>query len=97
MIFILIAAGLFIMLLLTLSGAYFIRSILVPVRQLSQSARQIAQGDFAVRIDKAKDDEIGQLVDAINDMAGEPGRRRADEKRLYLLCLPRAAHAPDRH
>ena len=72
-IFILVAAGLFIMLLLTLSGAYFIRSILVPVRQLSQSARQIAQGDFAVRIDKAKDDEIGQLVDAINDMAGELG------------------------
>lgn len=72
-IFILMAAGLFIMLLLTLSGAYFIRSILVPVRQLSQSARQIAQGDFAVRIDKAKDDEIGQLVDAINDMAGELG------------------------
>lgn len=72
-IFALVAAGLFIMLLLTLSGMYFIRSILVPVRQLSQSARQIAQGDFAVRIDKAKDDEIGDLCDAINDMAGELG------------------------
>ena len=72
-ILILVAAGLFIMLLLTLSGAYFIRSIVVPVRQLSQSARQIAQGDFGVRIEKAKDDEIGQLVDAINDMAGELG------------------------
>ncbi len=72
-IFVLVAAGVFIMLLLTLSGMYFIRSILVPVRQLSQSARQIAQGDFAVRIDKAKDDEIGDLCDAINDMAGELG------------------------
>lgn len=72
-ILILVAAGLFIMLLLTLSGVYFIRSIVVPVRQLSQSARQIAQGDFGVRIEKAKDDEIGQLVDAINDMAGELG------------------------
>ena len=72
-ILILVAAGLFIMLLLTLSGAYFIRSIVVPVRQLSQSARQIAQGDFGVRIEKAKDDEIGQLVAAINDMAGELG------------------------
>lgn len=72
-ILILVAAGLFIMLLLTLSGVYFIRSIVVPVRQLSQSARQIAQGDFDVRIEKAKDDEIGQLVDAINDMAGELG------------------------
>ena len=72
-ILILVAAGLFIMLLLTLSRVYFIRSIVVPVRQLSQSARQIAQGDFGVRIEKAKDDEIGQLVDAINDMAGELG------------------------
>lgn len=69
----LILAGVFIMLLLTLSGAYFIRSILVPVRQVNQSARQIAQGDFDVRIEKAKDDEIGQLCDAINDMAGELG------------------------
>lgn len=70
---ILVAAGLIIMLILTLSGVYFIRSILVPVRQVSQTARQIAQGDFEVRIEKAKDDEIGQLCDAINDMAGELG------------------------
>ena len=72
-ILVLIASGLFIMLLLTLSGMYFIRSIVIPVRQVSASARKIAQGDFAVRIDKAKDDEIGQLCDAINDMAGELG------------------------
>ncbi len=70
---VLVAIGFFIVLLLILSGMYFIRSILVPVRQMSQSARQIAQGDFAVRIDKAKDDEIGDLCDAINDMAGELG------------------------
>ena len=70
-ILLLVAVGIVILLLLILSGVYFIRSILVPVRQLSQSARQIAQGDFAVRIDKAKDDEIGGLCDAINDMAGE--------------------------
>lgn len=72
-IIILIVAGLFIMLLLSLSGLYFIRSILVPIRQVSLSAKQIAQGDFEVRIPKAKDDEIGQLCDAINDMAGELG------------------------
>ena len=47
---VLVVVALFIMLLLTLSGVYFIRSILVPVRQMSQSARQIAQGDFDVRI-----------------------------------------------
>ena len=68
-ILLLVAVGIVILLLLILSGVYFIRSILVPVRQLSQSARQIAQGDFAVRIDKAKDDEIGGLCDAINDLS----------------------------
>lgn len=70
---VLVTAAVFIMLLLLLSGVYFIRSILVPVRQVSQSARQIAQGDFAVRIQKMRDDEIGQLCDSINDMAGELG------------------------
>lgn len=72
-ILILVLAGVFIMLLLTFTGIYFIRSILVPVKQISASAKQIAQGDFDVRIEKAKDDELGQLCDAVNDMAGELG------------------------
>ena len=72
-IIILVLAGAFIMLLLTFTGIYFIRSILVPVKQISASAKQIAQGDFDVRIEKGKDDELGQLCDAVNDMAGELG------------------------
>ncbi len=72
-IFTLVAAGLFIMLLITLSGMYFIRSILVPIRQMSATSRKIAQGDFGVRIENRKNDEIGELCDAINDMAGELG------------------------
>ena len=96
-IIILVLAGAFIMLLLTFTGIYFIRSILVPVKQISASAKQIAQGDFDVRIEKGKDDELGQLCDAVNDMAGGAGRRRAHEKRLHLLRLPRAAHPPHRH
>ena len=70
---ILVLAGLFILLLLTFSGVYFIRSILVPVKRISASAKQLAQGDFDVRVEKSKDDELGQLCDAVNDMAGELG------------------------
>ena len=69
----LVAVGLFIMLLITFSGMYFIRSIVTPIRQMSATAKQIAQGDFEVRIEKSKDDEIGQLCEAINDMASELG------------------------
>lgn len=70
-ILVLILASVFIMLLITLSGIYFIQSILRPVRQVSAGAKKIAQGDFGVRVDKAREDELGQLVDSINDMAGE--------------------------
>ncbi len=70
-ILLLILAGIFIMLLITFSGVYFIRSILVPVRQVNAGAAQIAKGDFDIRIPKAKNDELGQLCDSINDMAGE--------------------------
>lgn len=68
---VLVCAGFFIMLLITFSGVYFIRSILVPVQQVNAVAERIARGDFNVRIKKAKDDELGQLCDSINDMAGE--------------------------
>lgn len=70
-ILILIFAGLFIMLLIVFSGMYFIRSILRPVRQVSAGAELIAKGDFTIRIPKYRDDELGQLCDSINDMAGE--------------------------
>lgn len=72
-IFSLVAVGVFILLIVFLSGLYFVRSIVLPVRQVTASADQIARGDFAVRIQKKKDDEIGQLCDSINDMARELG------------------------
>ena len=68
---ILIGVGLFIMALLCTSSTFFIRSILTPVRQISGSAKKIARGDFNVRVEKKRDDEIGQLCDTINDMASE--------------------------
>lgn len=69
----LVIIGFFIMLMIVLSGVYFIRSIVLPVRQVTATARQISHGDFGVRIDKLKNDEIGDLCDAVNDMAAELG------------------------
>ena len=37
-------------LLLALSGMYFIRSIVFPIRQISATAEKFAKGDFSVRI-----------------------------------------------
>ena len=68
-----ITVGAVITVFLILSGIYFIRSIITPVKQISESARIIASGNFNVRLNKKTDDEIGYLVDMVNDMAAELG------------------------
>lgn len=57
--------------LMLFSGLYFVKSIVIPVRQISETARSYAEGDFSERIEKVKDDELGELCDAINYMATE--------------------------
>ncbi len=64
-----IFSGLLCMFLIALSGSYFIRSIVTPVRELSETASKIAHGDFSTKIEKRNDDEIGDLCDAFTDMA----------------------------
>lgn len=65
--------GVLIISLVIFSGLYFIRSIVTPVRELSETAKKIAQGDFNTRIEKVHNDEIGDLCDSINNMATELG------------------------
>lgn len=61
----------FIILVIT-SGAFFIRSIINPVKKINETADRIANGDFDVSIEKYKyNDEIGQLCETINHMAHE--------------------------
>jgi signal transduction histidine kinase len=64
-----ILAGIVIMFLIVLSGYFFIRSIVIPVRELRDTASKIAHGDFSTKIQKRYNDEIGELTDAITDMA----------------------------
>ncbi len=69
----LIVIGLVITLFIVLSGAYFIRSIIAPVSQITNTAHKISRGDFEVRIRAKTNDEIGKLIDAVNEMAEELG------------------------
>ena len=63
--------GLAIILFVLYSSLYFINSIIIPIGEVGQTAKQIAQGDFGVRILVEKDDEIGELCASINNMAEE--------------------------
>ncbi len=65
----LVCCCLFIIALVLVSSFYFFRSIVRPVKNITVSANEIAEGDFTTRLKKDKEDEIGDLVDAINSMA----------------------------
>ncbi len=57
----------------SLSGSYFIRSIVNPVTAIGRTAQRIAMGEYDARLEKRYDDEIGDLCDTINFMAKEIG------------------------
>ncbi|MCD8220281.1 MAG: HAMP domain-containing histidine kinase [Ruminococcus sp.] len=60
-----------ILLLLIITGTYFVRSIVRPIKQINATTKKFAKGDFSVRINSASNDEIGDLCVSINQMADE--------------------------
>ena len=66
-----IVFGAIIIIITVYSGRYFNKSIVIPVREVSSTARRIAMGDFKARLEVKESDEIGELCDTINYMANE--------------------------
>ncbi len=63
--------GIMIVVFVAISGAYFINSIIKPVRQVTAAARKIASGDMKEKLTVKQNNEIGELCDTINHMASE--------------------------
>ncbi len=54
-----------------LAGTYLARRMLIPVTALSTGARRLGAGDFSHRIDVTTGDELEELADQFNNMAGQ--------------------------
>ena len=65
------AIGLVVLFIAYLVGKYFIQSIVRPLHDVGNVTRQIAGGDFKSRLEVREFNEIGELCDSINYMAGE--------------------------
>ncbi len=65
------AAGLALLVvaLSVLSNAIFINNVVEPVAVVSDAARRISGGSYGIRIENRYRDELGELVDNINDMS----------------------------
>lgn len=57
----------------TFSGAFFVRTIVVPVRKINDATKEFTSGNFDVRIELVGDerDEINELADSVNNMLNE--------------------------
>lgn len=74
---ILIAVGLAALLLLVclgmvyISNMIFINNVVEPVAEVTETAKRIAGGSYGTQMENHYRDEIGQLIDAINDMSSQ--------------------------
>ncbi len=53
------------------------RQVAAPLGELTQAAERVAGGDTSVRLPSGRDDELGRLALAFNDMAGKVAERDA--------------------
>ena len=65
------ATGAFLVILAAVlfSSRFFIRSILIPVEQITQKAKRIASGSYGVQIQTKYNDEIRELAETVNELS----------------------------
>ena len=64
-----LAAMLMVLAVVWLSSGYYIRSILIPVAEITETAKRISGGSYGTQIKTKYADEIGELVDTINELS----------------------------
>jgi signal transduction histidine kinase len=69
----------------TLVTGLFVWRFTRPIKDLSLAARRVASGDFDVRVPAARNDEMGALATAFNDMTSRLGRTRELELQLHQV------------
>ncbi len=57
-----------------ISNLLFINNVVEPVAVVSEAAKRISAGSYGIRIENKYDDELGELVDNINDMSLKIGQ-----------------------
>lgn len=76
-------AGLF-MLLLSVTVSYFVaRSISRPLRTLTGVAREIRDGKLGAKVGIQRNDEVGRLAQAVDDMSGKLAANETMRRQLF--------------
>lgn len=65
-------------------GFYLAKTISIPIKELSEGTRKVADGDLSFSIEAVGDDEIGSLVDSFNKMTRD---LRDSREKIELSAL----------
>jgi len=75
-------AALVAILIAVVLGLIFSKLVTAPIKQLTLSARNIADGDFSKRVKQKNRDEIGELSTAFNSMAEQLEKKEQNRRQL---------------
>ena len=64
-----VGIGAFMLLLVFLMNIVFIRSVITPVSEIKKMSKRIAEGSYGIQINNEYRDEIGEMVESINEMS----------------------------
>lgn len=65
-----LAAGIAgVLLLVVITNLIFINNVVAPVAEVSEAAKRISDGSYGIQLSNHYSDELGELVDNINDMS----------------------------
>ena len=73
-VFIILAVGVICMALVLISSLLFINNVVEPVAVVTEAAKRISEGSYGFQIENTYTDELGELVDNINDMSLKIGQ-----------------------
>jgi len=82
-----------VLLLLTWLAYGYVRRLLRPLDDIREGAVRYGRGDFSHRIPLRRNDELGDLAQQVNTMAGEI-RDMLDAKRALLLAISHELRSP---
>jgi len=60
--------------LVYLSNRVFISNVVEPVAEVTETAKRISGGSYGVQLENSYQDEIGELIDSVNDMSMKIGQ-----------------------
>lgn len=64
-----VGAGVIVLLVVLTINLLFIRSVITPVSEITKTSKRIAEGSYGVQIGNEYRDEIGEMVESINEMS----------------------------